>query len=253
MIHAYPVAGKTKSYEICEAFVQGCGGAIVTSGGLRDGPAFFYGIGKGNLEIWQEVKHSREFYYCDNSYFDCSRQEYFRITKNQLQHSGKDVSDGKRFKQLGLEIKPWSASARGHVVICPQSDAFMHDVVGYKGNWCEKILSHLSPITSRELRIRAWNRDKTALAATLGEDLHGAFGLVTWSSAAAITALLAGIPAFCESMDCAANPMVGDLLSLMPRCPERDVWAGVLADNQWTLEEFRDGTAWRGLARSELQ
>jgi hypothetical protein len=33
-----------------------------------------------------------------------------------------------------------------------------------------------------------------------------------------------------------------------PRRPEdRERWAGVLADNQWSVPEIRNGTAWKAL------
>lgn len=249
MITAYPVAGKAKSYEICEAFVQGCGGAICTTGGLRDGKAFFYGVGKNNLDIWRQVAANgdREFYYCDNSYFDETRQEYFRVTKNRLQHNGYGKSDGVRFNRLQLKIKPWSVEGR-HIVVCPQSDQFMHDVVGYEGDWTRDVIAHLKRrAPRREVRIREWSRDKAALSATLKEDLQNAYCLVTWSSAAAVTAVMEGVPAFCESMDCIVRPMAGNFEELTPVHVQRDNWLGVVADNQWTLDEFRNGTAWRGL------
>lgn len=254
MIYAYPVRGKAKSRDICEAFVKGCGGAIVSGGDEpRDGPAFFYGVDASNLHIWQKVKHNPHrypFYYCDNSYFDSTRQEYFRVTKNGLQHKGLGKSNGERFKSLGIEIKPWRQNPDGHLVVCPQSDSFMKDVVDFRGNWLEEILSVAkSKFPHRTLRVRNWNRDKGALAATLRDDLQDAHSLITWSSAAAITSILEGIPAIACSYDCAAGPMAGTGLFHIDRLPQKDrtEWAGVLADNQWTLDEFSDGTTWRML------
>lgn len=249
MVTAYPVAKKAKAYEICEAFIQGCGGAIATAPAkLASGAAFFYGIDESNLGIWREVKSdpAREWYYCDNAYFDSTRQAYFRITRNRLQHAGFGTSTGARFKQLGIAIKPWSEPESGeHIVVCPQSDQFMNYVVGFNGNWRDETVGALRTLTTKEVRVREWQRDKGALAATLHEDLRNAFALVTYSSAAAVTAVLAGVPVVC-SAQCAAMPMSGNLFKLaqLPRKP-REEWAGVLADNQWTLEEFRNGTAWR--------
>lgn len=243
MVTAYPVSGKRKSLDLCLAFVRGCGGQIGTD--LRPGPAFFYGVDESNVGVWREVLASgRDYYYCDNSYFDSARQECFRVTKNGLQHHGYGRSDGKRFRALGVEIKPWRAVGE-HIVVCPQSEPFMRTMARYEGNWESEIAARLAAVTSRTLRVRSWSANKGKLAATLGQDLEGAHALVTWSSAAAITAVLAGVPVIVEGEDCAARRLSGviDQIESLPT-PERENWAGVLADNQWTPEELTNGTAW---------
>lgn len=253
MITAYPVAGKPKSQAICLDFVRSCGGQI--AGGLRDGPAFFYGVVAGaNKDIFDAARSRQasggpDWFYCDNSTFDSARQQSFRITRNRLQHSGLGISTGERFARLGIEIQPWRDVGE-HIVVCPQSDPFMRDVACYRGDWLSDVRADLARHTNRPVRVRPWNRDKGALVATLAQDLAGAHALVTWSSAAAVSAILAGIPAFVMSDDCAALPMSAGPLSeinspLKP--PGRREWASVLADNEWAISEIRDGTAWRML------
>lgn len=245
-VTAYPVAHKKKSFDICLAFVRGCGGSIGTN--LRDGPAVFYGVDASNIEFFNAVRQRGDDWYCiDNSYFDGARQEYFRISKNRLQHTGLGTSDGARFKALGVDIKPWRESGE-HIVVCPQSESFMHQMVGYAGVWDSAAVAFLKARTQRQIRLRKWGRDKSALAATLGEDLRGAHALMTWSSAAAVTAILSGVPVIVQSPDCAANPMAGDGRSIeqLPML-DRENWAGVLADNQWQLSEIEKGKAWSHL------
>lgn len=254
MIYAYPVRGKAKSLDICEAFIKGCGGAIVRrADDPLEGPSFFYGVDDSNIHIWNHVRKNPRYpyFYCDNAYFDSTRQEYFRVTKDRLQHTGYGKSDGLRFKSLGIEIKEWRQNPDGHVVVCPQSDMFMRDIASYRGRWLDEIVAMLKTVVPhREIRVRHWNRDKGALVTTLQDDLKGAHSLVTWSSAAAITAVLSGIPAVSMSEDSAARPVCGTSIYHLDRLPmpvNRDVWASVLADNQWTLDEFMDGTCWKAL------
>lgn len=254
MIFAYPVKGKQKSLDICTAFAAGCGAQVVPyATRLMEGPAFFYGIDESNQRIWDEVRKNaaQEFYYCDNSYFDDSRQQYFRITKNRLQHSGQGTSNGKRFDALDIKIKPMREAGE-HIVVCPQSDTFMKNIVGYRGNWTQDAMEDLKRLTKRPLRLRLWSGDKARLAATLGEDLLGAHALITWSSAAAISAILAGVPAICSNQCAAApvaEPSIDNIEAPMFYSPldVRRQWAGVLADNQWTLDEMRRGVAWEAL------
>lgn len=249
MVTAYPVHGKAKSLEVCRAFVDGCGGAIVhRAERLASGPAFFYGVDESNVHLYREACERGGYYYSDNAYFDSARQAYFRVTKDALQHKGEGTSTGERFAALKIAIKPWREGGR-HVVVCPQSDQFMKLVVGLKRDWFVDTVAALQAYRPRiVIKVREWNRDKTALASTLGDDLKDARALVTWSSAAAVTAVLEGVPIVVSSPECAAAPMSGNLYRLdeLPR-PERQNWAGVLADNQWTLPEMREGKAWTAL------
>jgi hypothetical protein len=245
MVTAYPVHGKAKSLEICRAFVEGCGGAVVHHATeLAPGPAFFYGVDRSNVHLWHQAKRRGDFYYCDNSYFDSARQAYFRVTKDRLQHTGLGETSGERFAALRIRIQPWRAPGRW-IVVCPQSVDFMKLVVEYPRDWFVDTVAALDR-HKRDLRVRAWGRDKTALASTLAADLDGARCLVTWSSAAANTALLAGVPVVVGDVQCAAAIMGGSLYRLddLPQPDDRARWAGVLADNQWTLAEMRAGLAW---------
>lgn len=250
MVTAYPVAGKRKSFDICLAFVRGCGGQIGTT--LRDGPAVFYGVDQSNMAIWQEAKRrGSDWYFIDNAYFDAARQQQFRVSRNRMQHPGIGASTGDRFRRIGTQIKPWRADGSGHVLVCPQSDSFMRTIVGYRGSWCADVVAALRFCTDREIRVRAWSRDKGAAAESLQKDLAGAHAVVTWSSAAAVSAIVSGVPALVMSSDCAAGPMAGGKATEIERLPQlqRENWCGVLADNQWSLEEFRNGTAWLSLQK----
>lgn len=249
MVTGYPVAHKKKSFDICLAFVRGCGGSIGTN--LREGPAVFYGVDDSNVEIWNAVRaRGDDWFYIDNSYFDSARQQRFRVAKNRLQHTGAGESDGKRFAELGIEIAPWRESGE-HIVVCPQSGPFMKTIAGYAGVWESTAVAFLKARTHREVRVRSWSPNKSVLASTLGEDLRGAHALMTWSSAASVTAILAGVPAIVQSPDCAARVMAGDGSSIerLPMPHNRANWAGVLADQEWSLNEMQQGMAWQSLQK----
>lgn len=252
MVICYPQNGKKKSLDICSAFAQGCGGAVVADGQYRAGmPSMFYGIDVANEEVWKHASNGsgQDYYYADNAFFDQFRGTYFRVGKNRLQHDGFGVSDGSRFKKLGLKLHPWRVTGQ-HILLCPQSDHFMRVAVGYPGaamGWLRDTMSELRKYTNRELRVRLWDRDKRKLAAELPDALRGAWALVTYSSGSAISAILSGVPAI-STADCIARRMCGDLSTIEnPLMPERQDWANIVADQQWTLDEFRDGTAWRML------
>lgn len=247
-VYCYPVRGKQKSVDICTAFADGCGGEVVLDGRIRDGASMFYGVDHSNATIWRFAKgNGEDFYYADNSYFDSVRNVEYRITKNALQHDGHGSTSGERLYTLRVKISEWRRNGN-HILLCPQSEQFMHDIAGYHGNWLANMKEALAGLTVRPLRVRAWNRDKAALSLTLGDDLRDAWALVTYSSAAAVSALIDGVPVISHVGACAS--MGHGLSSIeqpwMPR--DRERFLGVLADNQFTIGELSDGTAWHAIS-----
>lgn len=196
--------------------------ASTTARALEPGAAAFYGVRPGWLHLWEQAKREgRDVYYLDNSFFDVTRERQFRVAKNRIQHDGRGESDGKRLAALGVTIKPWRGGG-DYALVCAQSDEFMRTVAG-DPDWLKR--------TTAELRMPFRVRHK-GTKRPFAEDLAQARCVVTYSSAAAVQALLEGVPAVC-SEQCAAH-RVGD----------RQKWASVLADNQWTLSEMAHGNAW---------
>lgn len=231
---------------------MGCGGVVETSGQLRPGPAAFFGVTEATLPLWRQVRaEGRDWYYLDNAYFDCARGTHFRATRNAFQASGAEAPDLARCAALDLAVQPWGRKGK-HIVICPQSDWFLHGLHGWAGGaqgWLEAVLTTLKVHTARPIVVRHWKRDKAQAAADLAEDLRGAWALVTHMSAAANEALLAGIPVFTTGL-CAATRMgLSELERIeQPRRPDgRQAWAAALAGRQWTEGELREGLAWRAL------
>ena len=203
-----------------EAFAAGSGAKMAwTDGKLEPGAAVFYGVREPWVRLWEQCKaEGRNWHFVDNSYFDVSREKYFRITKNAIQHKGIGESDGKRFAKLGVEIKPMREGS--DIVICTQSPEFMR-VIAKDESWLDRAISKYS---GHRLIVRS-KADKRPLL----DDLKNAALLVTWSSAAAVTALLEGVEVVTGEQCCAH------------RVEDRRAWAEVLADNQWTLEEMAGG------------
>lgn len=234
MIVCYPQPGKRKALLICEAFAAG----VKATGGraevcanipdtLLDGDAFFYGVRSMHAHLWEQAKaEGRDWYYADNSYHDCVREQQFRVTRNAIQHTGEGDSDGKRFKALGITVKPMREDGK-HVVLCEQSAEFM-TVVAHDPDFYQRVAANLRR-TGREVLVR-----RKGEARPLADDLSRAVLLVTWSSAAAVEALLAGVRVMCDPQCCATY--AGE---------DRGRWASVLADHQYTLDELASGLPWQ--------
>lgn len=246
MLTCYATPGKAKALRLLDEFARGvnaAGGSATLHYGplpdrLKPGAAAFYGVTQTTRHLWEQARaEGRDWYYIDNSYFDVSRGTSFRVTKNRVQHSGQGQSNGERRRALGVTVQPWRHGDGKHTVICLQSDLHMKVVMGTDPVFwlrcaLERARSHAMPS-----RVRHWDANKTRQMATLGADLKHAAVLITHSSAAAVEALLAGVAVDC-SAECAAY-------GVQPS--RREAWADVLADNQWTLAELADGTAWKAL------
>lgn len=236
---------------LCQAFAKGAHGVVMDDRhGLKSGAAFFYGVTPSSLPLWQRaVADGRDWYYCDNSYFDRGREAQFRVTKNAFQHLDISFPNFKKMEVLGVKFKPWRRPDTDKpIVLCEQSSWFMN-LCGYGGGWVDKTIDELRKHTSRAIKVRRWNRNKAEAAASLQADLYDAWALVTHTSASANEALLSGVPTFTTGQ-CAATVLSHTDLSKIesPLFPEnRREWAGSLVCRQWSVSEFSDGTAWRDL------
>jgi len=250
---------------VCKAFAEGVKAQIVPQAPLLPGDAFFYGSLRGSLPtIMQAQREKRTWFYADNGYFHPGKrpENYFRVTRNALQHDGSGELifpkwlARERFKRLNITIQPWRKAGR-HIVICPPARLFGAQWGFSADQWLEDTIATLKRHTDRPLRVRAkmsWNDVKQSYRnpQPLSEDLSGAWALVTHCSNAAVEAIVAGIPAFC-TMRAGASAMALSDLALIetPRMDgDRTNWATILAANQWTLEEMRNGKCWSMLNES---
>lgn len=227
---------------VCAAFAKGVDSRIVRNfTGLSPGPAAFYGFLRGPEKLLKQCQlEGRDWYYMDNGYLRAGHYDgYFRLTLNDYQHHGLGETDGKRFRALGIDIKPWQQGS--HVLVCPPGD-IMSTHRGFSAQgWLDAALEVLRENTDREIRVRHKGSDRP-----LAADLHDCHALVTALSNTATDALLAGVPVFCSHPCAAAEMGKLDLQDIeYPSYPsDRERWAGVLADNQWTLEEMARGVPW---------
>lgn len=231
MVSIHPIPGKQKSADICKAFAAGVDSDV-------EGYVFF-GVNKANIAAWNRAhKEGIPFYYIDNSYFDAVRGKQFRITRNavQLRNAAGQTSDGKRFERLGITLKPWKTGGN-YVLVCEQSLTYMQDIAR-DPDWIAKTIR--AGLEGWPIRMRHWDADKLKMQTTLVEDLQHAKLLVAHSSAAAVTALIEGVWVVVSEMSAVYGfPFGADRLPLM--C--------ALADNQFSLAEMKDGTAWSLLNR----
>jgi hypothetical protein len=248
-MHCY-TSGHIHSLTIATAFSKGSGLPLVgTENGLLPGGVFTYGNLRGLKPILDRaIAEGREWIYADNGYFRPGHYNgYYRVTRNAYQHDGGGTANPDRWQALGKHIKPWKRSGK-FVMVCPPS-AGLAQLRGFDaGLWLADTLAQLKAFTNRELVVRA-KPAKGKPTVQLWDSLRGCHALVTHSSNTAVEALLFGVPVFCTDT-CASYGMgLPDLSRIeTPYYPDdRERWVQVLAANQWTLDEMKDGTCWRQL------
>ena len=237
VMRAFPVVGKQKSADICNAFIAGA---------PKDAEgAVFYGVNESNVHYWRRAMAAPySVYYIDNSYFDKTRGKQYRIAKNRVQVNPTGIaSDGKRFGALSLAIAPMNAKPSDLWIVVEQSPSFMRYVANDE-RWLERQMADIPG--GHHVKVRRWSSDKIKQQETLPRDLATAWTLVTHSSAAAVTAALLGVPAIVSPM----SAMYECRWSSDPLYDQRRAFFNVLADAQFTLKEIREGVAWKWLQNS---
>lgn len=232
------VPNELTSPHFARAFARGCGAddQFIDNGEWFRGPW----AGFGSPKTWQSLIITQNagynWYYGDHAYF--GRGKFYRVTKNNFQSMDFDDPDYERLKPFYEAVKPYRKDGK-HIVICPQSDD--HHARHGQPNWLNMVLKKLDKITDRPIIIR-YKKSKKPLIS----DLEGAHCLITHTSNAAVESLINGVPVICTG-PCAAQQFgssIEQVENLQIKHFDRLKWAATLANNQYTLEEIKNGKFW---------
>jgi hypothetical protein len=227
------------SPKFAAAFAQGCGGQVVTSyaGGAWAG----FGSPLHHEGLQQAIAAGQDWYYGDHAYF--GRKRYYRVTKNALFHDGTGKTNGKRLLQFHRAPGYWKKSL--FIVLCPQSEGFFNRLGTSQQEWIDNTTAEIRKYSDRKIKIH-YKKDPKPLS----ELLRLGWACVVHSSNSAVEALMQGVPVVCTA-HCHASllstPMERIEKPFYPDDAERMRFAGVLADNQWSLDEIRAGDCWKAL------
>lgn len=238
------------SPKVAYAFAKGCGGTMTEETDLFPGPVALFGSPSRWPVLRQAQAEGRDWYYIDHAYM--GRGKYYRITKNAYQHDGRGSATSERFRAFRRSIQPWSTKGQ-HILICPNS-AIYFGLHGLDVDlWLQDVVATLRQHTDRHIRIR-WKTQRAETPIAL--DLLRAWAVVVFSSAAALDALIAGVPIVTLAPFAASVRMgLTDLAQIESpiRPGGRDGFLSNLCANQWTIQEMLRGEAWRGLQEQESQ
>ncbi len=205
-----------------------------------------YGILRGTGDIFKHNEaHSIDYYEVDRGYINPKHFDgYYRISKNGMQakYVDKDLPSD-RLDKLKIKRENWF-NPKGKIIVCPPSEYIEHYYGLASNKWEDMVTSAISSITMRPFKVRH-KSDTTPLE----YDLQECFGVVTFNSNVAIDAVIKGLPVFTgyQSIfhEWGTNALEEFLDSCAPTNEQIDKLLRFISYNQFTLEEIRNGTAWR--------
>lgn len=210
-----------------------------------------YGVLRGTGEIFKNFRSAnRDFWEIDRGYFKPAHFDgYYRISRNGMRVKYFDsMHDTKRFDELDIVVSPWKNGGK-YVLFCPPSD----EVVWFYNLPHEWALKQIRKIQNLGFEVK--RRDKSdANNLPLEWDLEQAICVVTWNSNVAINSLLSGVPAICyadEDVKNWNNLSISDIGKSDLTAFDRRQLFSFLANNQFTLNEFKTGQAWESALKTQ--
>jgi hypothetical protein len=237
---------------ILQSFVQGAGGQISSWDQEENSmtPVVLRGVTKRKqMAACRAV--GRDFYYIDTGYFGNGKKKtYHRITKNDVQNFGPIVDRPSDRIPPGVGVTKFRKEG-SRILLAPPSQKLLNLYNINLDEWLERTQADIRKHTDREIVIRlkqsrSVRQNTDTIQMALDDDV---FCLVTFSSIAAVEALLHGKPAITLGPNAAA-PLCSQNISEIenPRIPSLDEVRALichLSYCQFTEAEMRDGTAWR--------
>lgn len=261
---------KPRTQRYVEAFVRGTPGPfkIYDFKKLRKLPEetlTFYGILAGSGEVYKKcLQARRDFYFMDHGYFGNAHEppHYLRITKNSHCQTQITHTDSDRWNALFAKpILDWNLTG-SKILVLPPTNAIA-DFFGARA-WLNNTLEILKQHTDREIDIREkpfnppTKTDKYGATVKIKVPTNhqppivwsNYHACVTYNSNTAVTALLNGVPVFCNPDTCAVAPVAGSDYSQIetPRYGDREQLFYSLAYNNFSMKEMANGTAWEILS-----
>jgi fructose-specific component phosphotransferase system IIB-like protein len=170
---------------------------------------------------------------------------------------------------LGISLKPMKTGGN-FILICCQRDG------GWSMNgqqlmpWLVKTIKHVQKFSDRPIVVRFHPGDKKILEhkrtlarfrmkkvsisnnVSITQDLNNAHAVINYNSSPAVAAAIEGVPVFVLDPERSqAAPVAHHGLAKLenPQEFDREKWVQQMAQMHWTLDELKDGTAWRHLRK----
>jgi hypothetical protein len=215
-----------------------------------------------NLFLYADKENSNKFL----------RYSYDGIFPNTGEYCNADPDMGRWSiisKRLNIELKPWKSKGNNILICCQRDGGWSMDSQPLIP-WLIKTIQKIRKYTDRHIIIRFHPGDKGILrhkrmlaryrlpnvtvshSEYLQEDFNKTHALVNYNSSPAVAAAIEGIPSFVLDPERSQAAAVSHHdLSQLENIKEfdRTLWIHKMAQMHWTLDELKDGSAWRHLRK----
>lgn len=247
--------GHALSEIVCAAMAKGFGCDIAVAPWSRplETPAAFYGRDRGTLAIVAQCAAAgNHWIMADNGYMGASQCDgFYKVSRDGFQCDGTGIPDEKRLvdvltltgQKFVKDWRPWTKE--GHILMCPAIVDYERLHFFSARRWRTGVTKQIRKQTDRKIRVRYKPGHKRASGRSLAADLKDCHALITHDSNVAVEAIMTGVPVFITGTSPAQVLGNVDVETICdPRTDaDRWEWLSILAANQWTLDEIRDGMA----------
>ncbi|MFQ5954708.1 MAG: hypothetical protein ACE5JZ_06575 [Kiloniellales bacterium] len=248
-------------HEAIEAGLEACGYCIERRPGSLSGPGdvlVTWTVHRGHKELAARRFEAEggQVVVCEEAYFRrVNREKHFALALHDHNGAGRwPVGGPERWQRFGIELKPWRRDGR-HVLVREQRGIGSTKMAS-PPDWHLATAERLRAVTGRPIVIR-WHPksraepEKARAQPPLAQALEGCWAVVTWASAIAAAALVAGVPVFVEAPHHVLEGAVNGGIEVIdrPAYPDRLPAFRRLAWAQWSIAEIEGGQAFERLLR----
>ena len=191
---------------------------------------------------------------CEEAYFRrLGGAPYFALALHDHNGAGRWPEGGPgRWDGFGIELKPWRQ--RGRHILVREQRGIGSERMASPPNWHQAMAIRLRALTDRPIVIRWHPKSRAEPQKALEQPpleaaLKDCWSVVTWASAIAGPALVAGVPVFVEAphhvLDGAVERDIANIEA--PAHPDRLAAFRRLAWAQWSMAEIASGAAFERL------
>ena len=214
----------------------------------------FWGLVNNNTNIIHDIEYyGQNYWFTDTPYFGRfnnnnlkADNHYWRICKNNIHARHIPSLDNARLKSFDITVKD-KKDKGDYILICPSS-AGIHRFIGQTG-WLTDTITKIKKLTDRPIVVREKPRGRGTSGPSeakipLVEQLKNAWCCVTSCSISAVESLCEGVPVICHPKSFAQSICDTQLDAVNnPKYVEPTDWLRSLSYQQFTPEEFANGTA----------
>jgi len=174
--------------------------------------------------------------------------------------------DGKRWRSFGIQLLPWRKDSDGFILVCPQRGVKDNDPeITHGASWTEEVIKKIRKCSDRPIHWRphpgapgkaTLPLQKRGISVVdprlpLSVAVRGAHTVVVYSSTAASTAIISGIPVVYDGPRIMAHELAGGIKDVEnPPMADREPVLHKLAYGQWSDDELASGEAFSYYADS---